>query len=286
MALAWPVVRALRQIRETQGNPDLPLRLLDIGTGCGVIAAAAACMDNLEVVGFDKDPFAVELARNNIQQAIQTRNVQGTTAQTFVGDWNEPEFWERLSVAFPGGFDAIVANPPFKKPVDRSTLRPAYQEVPDDAYFTPPNDQYAHYRTIFPHATRLLSDRPGAMAAFRYPLEEEQERGWGPFDDLNYLLAAAAAKADPEAAWAISGDSIAVSPQRVLTHAELYRWPLNWHELTSRLGEQAVRYIGITAERFEQVRSGLPMYEQLWHQTPIYQTLYFPKDFPPTEVKG
>src|SRR5690349_3730826 len=86
MALAWSVVRALRQIRETQGNPDLPLRLLDIGTGCGVIAAAAACMDNLEVVGFDKDPFAVELARKNIQQAIQTRNVQGTTVQTFIGD--------------------------------------------------------------------------------------------------------------------------------------------------------------------------------------------------------
>src|SRR6185503_17331097 len=97
----------LDQLQDLSGNPDLPVRLLDVGVGCGVIAASVLYSfrraGNIQIVGFDKDPAAVELAQKNLARIADQWNIPGASVHTFVGDWNDPGLWERLATDYPGG---------------------------------------------------------------------------------------------------------------------------------------------------------------------------------------
>lgn len=286
VAMGAIAAKALLRVRDLGGEPDLPVRMLDLGVGSGVISAAAVASMvksqakprplNLQIVGFDIDPYAAELARKNILRVAKGRGAQGLTVHTFTADWNDPAVWERLSRDYEGGFDVITANVPFKLPTDRSQLRPAYREVPGSTYFVDGDDQYAHFRTIFPPVPALLSNRPGATAEFRYPLEEKYRNGWGPFDDLNALLAQACA-VDTTSVWALTGDSFPVSPNRVLTDAEVSRFPGDWKERATAWPD--VERIEREITRFQRVLGGEAMYGAGWESAPISQTFFTAAEF-------
>lgn len=54
----------LEQLAKTR-DPEIPQRLLDIGTGSGILAIAAAKLGYRPVIGFDFDPEAVRIAKSN-----------------------------------------------------------------------------------------------------------------------------------------------------------------------------------------------------------------------------
>ena len=66
----------MRCIKEVLESSDADQRLLDVGTGTGILGIAAALFGAAEVLGIDNDPDAVSAAkenvvRNRLQQSMQ-----------------------------------------------------------------------------------------------------------------------------------------------------------------------------------------------------------------------
>jgi ribosomal protein L11 methyltransferase len=93
-------IEALERIFSREGpygrkNLLDPTALLDVGTGSGVLAIAAAKLGARQVVGLDIDPAAVDVARQNLDQNHIGGKVQVSTAPL---------------ESIPGQFDIVVAN--------------------------------------------------------------------------------------------------------------------------------------------------------------------------------
>jgi release factor glutamine methyltransferase len=88
---------ALKAIR---AQPDARKRLLDVGTGSGVLAITFAleCPD-LRVVGSDVSPLALNLARENAERQRMDQRIE----------WIESDLLDSV----PGSFDFLVANLPY-----------------------------------------------------------------------------------------------------------------------------------------------------------------------------
>ena len=87
-------------LREIRAQPRSPQRLLDVGTGSGVLAITFALeCPNLEIVGSDISPLALNLARENAEQYGLDRRIE----------WVESD----LLASVPGSFDFLVANLPY-----------------------------------------------------------------------------------------------------------------------------------------------------------------------------
>ena len=71
------------------------LKALDIGTGSGILAIAAALLGANEVVGIEIDPDAAEAARENV-----SRNSYDKAVTILTGEFNEPV----------GLFDLVLSN--------------------------------------------------------------------------------------------------------------------------------------------------------------------------------
>ena len=85
----------LQAIAELYESPQPPQSLLDVGTGSGILAIAAAKLGATQVVACDIDPLACQVAQDNCAQNQVTNQVEIT------------------SVALdqiPGQFDLVVAN--------------------------------------------------------------------------------------------------------------------------------------------------------------------------------
>ena len=80
--------------------PDLPLAVLDLGTGSGAIALAIAAQRSLaRVLAVDQSSEALQVARGNAERLGLDR------VEFRLGDWFSPIGEQR--------FDLIVANPPY-----------------------------------------------------------------------------------------------------------------------------------------------------------------------------
>ena len=126
-------------------------RLLDLGTGSGCLAIAAAReIPGALVVAVDSDAAALEVARGNALRHGVTERI------TFLrGDLFEPlagRRWER-------GFDVILSNPPYVPEADWAALEPEVREHEPKAALTPGPDGLAIHRRLAAGAASWL--RPG-----------------------------------------------------------------------------------------------------------------------------
>jgi ribosomal protein L11 methyltransferase len=75
-----------------------PLRILDLGTGSGVLAMAAAALLRRRVLATDNDPWAVRAARENARRnRVPVRAAQG-------------DGWHAPAIRRAGAFDLVFAN--------------------------------------------------------------------------------------------------------------------------------------------------------------------------------
>ena len=80
-------------------------RVLDIGTGSGILAVAAALLGARPVAALDLDPVAIRMAA----EAAAANRVAGTI-RLCEGDYRDRALAAGLRALAPAGFDVILAN--------------------------------------------------------------------------------------------------------------------------------------------------------------------------------
>lgn len=142
-----------------------PLRLLDVGTGSGCIAASlAAGMPGAEVAAADISPQALAVAAENFRRLGVGVDLRRADALT------------DLAEVFPGPFDVVVSNPPYVPASDRMSMHVNVRDYePALALFVPDDDPLRFYRAIAHAGRRML--RPGGRLYFEiYHLAAEAIR--------------------------------------------------------------------------------------------------------------
>ena len=80
------------------------MRVLDVGTGSGILSISAALQGAAEVLALDVDPVAAEVARENVE--LNKVNDRVTVAHGTVGGHVAPE----MPLYPDGGYDLVLAN--------------------------------------------------------------------------------------------------------------------------------------------------------------------------------
>ncbi len=131
-------------------DPGAPLRLLDLGTGTGVLLLSLLSeLPNASGVGIDRIEGAAATARGN----AAALGFEGR-ARFLVGDWGG---------AVLGGFDGIVANPPYIPTPALASLPPEVRCHDPRAALDGGADGLDAYRAIARDLPRLLV--PGGIFA-------------------------------------------------------------------------------------------------------------------------
>lgn len=127
---------------------NLPLHLLDIGTGSGCIAVAIAKNRPLaRVVALDISPGAIRVA----QQNAKLNNV--CINWLCVDILSNLPNWSNLSQLF----DVLVSNPPYVRLGEKARMLPNVLDYePEAALFVPDNDPLMFYEAIAKMARYLL----------------------------------------------------------------------------------------------------------------------------------
>jgi release factor glutamine methyltransferase len=129
---------------------DKPYRFLDLGTGSGCLLLALLHeYPNASGIGVDVMPGAVITARHNA-----ARLGLGERASFIAGDWG---------AGLAGGFDAVVANPPYIATADLAALMPEVRDHDPRRALDGGADGLAAYRAIARDLPRLLV--PGGLLA-------------------------------------------------------------------------------------------------------------------------
>ena len=155
-AVLEQAIEALRALERSRGRP---LRLLDLGTGSGCIAAALArALPTCVVVGVEVSYDALQTARLNIQHlSLQPR------VWLIQGSWAE---------AIRAPVDGIVANPPYVPSAQVDRLPLEVRQEPRGSLDGGP-DGLDRLREIMTQAGRLLA--PGGLLVMECG-EEHVER--------------------------------------------------------------------------------------------------------------
>lgn len=110
-----------------------PLRLLDVGTGCGVVGLCALRrVPELSLVGIDQSEMLIDLAqRNAAANGLEQR------AEFKVGDVRTIAETMTTCGLTPNSFDHVVANPPF---FEQGKVLHAPDAIKDRAHVMAPGD--------------------------------------------------------------------------------------------------------------------------------------------------
>jgi release factor glutamine methyltransferase len=139
------ILEALLALPRPAG-PGRP-RLLDLGTGSGCLAIAAAhALPGARVVAVDSSGEALEVARENARRLGVADRVAFAA-----GD---------LAAALPPrdtGFDAVLSNPPYIAEADLETLAPEVRDHEPRSALTPGADPLSVHRRILVEAPDLLA---------------------------------------------------------------------------------------------------------------------------------
>jgi release factor glutamine methyltransferase len=140
-----------------------PARVLDLGTGTGAVALAIAHeRPNAAVFASDRSRGALRIAQQNAEALGMAARIHFLR-----GDWTAP-------VA--GGFDCVVANPPYLADAERAELAPELAHEPADALFAGPTGLEALER-LCREVPPLLA--PGGGLAFELaPGQAKQVETW------------------------------------------------------------------------------------------------------------
>lgn len=139
----------IAEIIEDEFQPWLddrePLRILDLGTGSGVIAVACAlAFPDAEVVGTDVSDEALAVARSNAERYEVSQRVHLVNSDLYEGLKGET-------------FDLIVTNPPYVCTDELAGLAPEYRHEPDVA-FSGGNDGLGLVEHLLLEAPQYLND--------------------------------------------------------------------------------------------------------------------------------
>ena len=125
------------------GSRERPLRITDLGTGCGALLLALLSeLPNAFGIGTDTSLGALRVARDNAERLRFTR-------ATFVGC--------NLAAALCGPFDLIVANPPYVASGEIDALAPEIRDFEPRSALDGGLDGLQCYRTIAEHTPVLLA---------------------------------------------------------------------------------------------------------------------------------
>lgn len=139
-------------IKAVKNNPNKPIRLVDVGTGSGVIAITLALeLVNVEVLATDISSEALEVAQKNASEL-------GAVVTFKQGDFLETLINEDISV------DIIVSNPPYIAETERKELSDTVKNFdPALALFADENG-LAAYKKIIIQAKDMF--KPNGILAF------------------------------------------------------------------------------------------------------------------------
>ena len=125
----WALSKAKGASQETTEVPEKKgkLRIIDIGTGSGVITLALASeLPHAEMIATDLSPAALQIAAGNADELRM-----GERIRFLEGDLFEPVAKEK--------FDLIVSNPPYVARADEGSLPPELAHEPEMALFAGPD---------------------------------------------------------------------------------------------------------------------------------------------------
>lgn len=138
-----------------------PLRIADLGTGCGAIALALLSeLPQAIGIGTDTSVAALQIARDNMRRLGLTR------AQFVACD---------MASALRGPFDLIVSNPPYIPSADIATLAPEVRDFEPRRALDGGADGLSFYRLIAAAAPVLLA--PGGVLVVEVGMGQAQAVG-------------------------------------------------------------------------------------------------------------
>jgi release factor glutamine methyltransferase len=148
----------------------VPKRVVDVGTGSGVIAVSLAKRHpQIEVWAVDTNPEAVELTRKNAR-----RHGVADRVHAVQGDLLDP---------VPKKMDVVVANLPY---LPDSLHDPEYDDEPDDAIYAP-GDGLDPYRRLLNACRDGKLVTPGGLVVIQYRREALAANCWE-LEDLREQL--------------------------------------------------------------------------------------------------
>lgn len=140
--------------RIVRAERNRPVRILDVGTGSGCIAASLALeLPEAELFAADLSETALEVAAENCRRLGARVTLRRADALT------------DLAERFPERYDVIVSNPPYVPESDRAAMHPNVRDhEPEMALFVPDDDPLRFYRAIAQAGRRML--QPGGRLWF------------------------------------------------------------------------------------------------------------------------
>lgn len=154
------LVVALLDLAKRAGTIDEPLRVIDVGTGSGVLAICAAkYLNNADVYAVDISPPALEVAQRNAERHQVRDRIRFSTSD--------------LMQSIPGdlAFDFILSNPPYIAESARATMsRDVLNFEPETALFAGENGLDVLERLLEQAAERLA---PGGWLLAEFSPEQK-----------------------------------------------------------------------------------------------------------------